>query len=291
MSIDERATSGQAPNAAVTAALVVVIGALSAILAWMPSSQSRQTAGAASEAAVQAQAAYERGVELRRTDAAASAAAFRESAQRWSDARAAGAENGTLEFNLGNAAMEAGDVGRAIAAYLRAERFMPGDADLAHNLAHARASVTSSFDRSGGTVLVDSVAGWWHLLPRSFRTGAAWTAWIGFWLALAATAMRPALRTHAAWRAMLGTLLAGWAVFGGTVIADEALAAARPRAVLVEHGIVLRKGNGDGFEPAFVETLGPGVECLVTERRPGWIRVQLPDGRSGWLRASQAVDV
>jgi hypothetical protein len=269
---------------------VLATACVAACAAFSPAAHA-EDADRSPAAAQAAQSAYERGIELRRTDSAASLQAFRDSAERWERIRAAGAENGPLEFNLGNAWMESGDVGRAIAAYLRAERFMPGDADLAHNLAHARASVTSSFDRSGGTVLVDSVAGWWHLLPRSFRTGAAWTAWIGFWLALAATAMRPALRTHAAWRAMLGTLLAGWAVFGGTVIADEALAAARPRAVLVEHGIVLRKGNGDGFEPAFVETLGPGVECLVTERRPGWIRVQLPDGRSGWLRASQAVDV
>ena len=269
-------------------ALAIACVAACAALAPAALAEDAERTPAAAQAA---QAAYERGIELRRTDPAASLESFRDSARRWERIRDAGAENGPLEFNLGNAWMESGDVGRAIAAYLRAERFMPGDADLAHNLAHARASVTSSFERGGGTVLVDSVAGWWHLIPRGVRVGVAWAAWIGFWIALMAGALRPILRAHAAWRAAVGTLLAGWAVFGGTVIADDALAAARPRAVLVEHGVVLRKGNGDGFEPAFVETLGPGVECLVTERRPGWLRVQLPDGRSGWLRASQAVDV
>ena len=63
------------------------------------------------------------------------------------------------------------------------------------------------------------------------------------------------------------------------------------RAVLVDANVTLRKGNGDGFEPAFEETLGPGVECTVIERRPGWLRVRLPDGRSGWLREAQATDV
>jgi len=57
--------------------------------------------------------------------------------------------------------------------------------------------------------------------------------------------------------------------------------------VLLETGTVLRKGNGDGFEPAFVETLGPGVECTVVEARPGWVRLALPDGRTGWVRDSQ----
>jgi hypothetical protein len=26
----------------------------------------------------------------------------------------------------------------------------------------------------------------------------------------------------------------------------------------------------------------------VLEERPGWLRVQLPDGRAGWVRESQA---
>jgi SH3-like domain-containing protein len=61
--------------------------------------------------------------------------------------------------------------------------------------------------------------------------------------------------------------------------------------VLVDNGVTLRKGNGDGFEPAFVETLGPGVESTVIETRPGWLRIELPDGRSGWIRESQAAQL
>ena len=238
-----------------------------------------------------AQAAHDRGVELRRTDPAASMQAFRDAAREWEWARAAGAENGPLEYNLGNAYMEGGDLGHAIAAYLRAERFMPGDADLGHNLARARAAVKSTFERSGGTVLVDSAADWWHLLPRGARVGGAWACWFGFWLALAAGWLRPSARLRGAWRTVVGAALLGWLVLGGTVAADEVLHAMRPRAVLVDANVTLRKGNGDGFEAAFVETLGPGVECTVIERRPGWLRVRLPDGRAGWLKESQVSQV
>ena len=147
-----------------------------------------RTTGAASRA----QTAYERGIQLRRTDAAASLDAFRESAQLWERIRTAGAENGPLEFNLGNAYMESGDIGRAIAAYVRAERFMPGDSDLEHNLSRARAGVKSSFERTGGTLLVDSVARWWHLVPRSVRMLLGWLCWLGFWGTLAAWFIRPA---------------------------------------------------------------------------------------------------
>jgi tetratricopeptide (TPR) repeat protein len=133
--------------------LAVACVAACAALTPTTHAENAERVPAAAEAA---QAAYERGIELRRTDPAASLEAFRDSAARWERIRAAGAENGPLEFNLGNAWMESGDVGRAIAAYLRAERFMPGDADLAHNLARARSTVSSSFERTGGTLLVNA---------------------------------------------------------------------------------------------------------------------------------------
>ena len=241
------------------------------------------------ERAREAQAAYERGVAARRTDPAASLAAFRESVRLWASVRADGAENGPLEFNLGNAYLESGDVGRAIASYLRAERFIPGDADLAGNLAHARSTVSSSFGRSGGTVLVDSVTRWWHLVPRQPRLVLGWSCWIAFWIVATAWLVKPApaLR-RLPWRSAIVALAAGWVVFGGSIVADEALRAWHPRAVLVEPAVTLRKGNGDGYAEAFEETLGAGVECTVLEERPGWLRVELPDGRSGWVKAAQA---
>ena len=269
--------------------LAVACVAACAALTPMANAEDAERTPAAAESA---QAAYERGIELRRTDPAASLQAFRDSAERWERIRAAGAENGPLEFNLGNAWMESGDVGRAIAAYLRAERFMPGDADLAHNLARARSTVSSSFERTGGTLLVDSVASWWNLVPRGTRLTLGWLCWFGFWALLAARfAMARSsghIRHAGVWRSVLGTLCACWVIFGGSIAADEALHAARPRAVLVESGVTLRKGNGDGFEPAFVETLGAGVECTVIDTRPGWLRIELPDGRSGWIREAQA---
>ncbi|MFM8699761.1 MAG: hypothetical protein ACKOF7_14135, partial [Phycisphaerales bacterium] len=80
-------------------------------------------------AAHAAQGAYERGIELSRTDPAASQRAFAESAAGWERLRAEGFGGGALEFNLGNAYMQTGALGRAITRYLAAERDLPGDAD------------------------------------------------------------------------------------------------------------------------------------------------------------------
>lgn len=236
----------------------------------------------------EAEAAHDEGIRLRGSDPAASLAAFRRSAQAWERLRAAGAENGPLEFNLGNAYLETGDVGRAIAAYRRAERFMPGNADLERNLAQARSMAAEGFGASG-TVLVDSVARWWHLVPRGTRVAAGWTCWWLFWVLLAAHAMRraDAAGTRTTWRVALWSTAAGCVLLGGSVVADEALARLRPVAVVVEPDVVLRKGNGEGYERAIVETLGPGIEARILERRPGWLRLGLSDGRGGWVREQQ----
>jgi uncharacterized protein YgiM (DUF1202 family) len=72
-------------------------------------------------------------------------------------------------------------------------------------------------------------------------------------------------------------------------VAIDALAPTlQPQGVTVADGVVVRKGNGDGFEPAFAEPLSQGVEFRVLERRPGWVQIRLPDGKSGWIRELQA---
>ena len=278
-----------------TRALALGALALTMTLAAVAHAETAPDAPAADDPlalAASAQSAYDRGIETLRTDPTASAAAFRESARRWQELVDRGIENGPLEFNLGNAYLQSGDLGRAIAAYLRAEQLMPGDPDLERNLAQARSRVEHSFERSGGTILVESVAQWWHLVPLGVRMGLAWSCWALFWALLLLRILAPRAATGSdgrrmAWRGATAATLAVWLVLGGSIVADELLRWARPRAVLVEPGVVLRKGNGEGFEQAFTQTLGPGVECVVLEERPGWLRLELPDGRTGWVKSSQ----
>jgi uncharacterized protein YgiM (DUF1202 family) len=63
--------------------------------------------------------------------------------------------------------------------------------------------------------------------------------------------------------------------------------AQRP-GVLMTADVVVRKGNGDAYEPQFKEALGEGVEFILREERPGWLKIQLPDGNTGWIRNDQA---
>ncbi len=83
--------------------------------------------------------------------------------------------------------------------------------------------------------------------------------------------------------ALLATALAG--SVATTRWADRNV----PEGVVISMDVVVSKGPGSGYQRQFEQPLQPGVEFTLKEiTRSGWWKIELPDGKSGWIQASQA---
>ena len=238
-----------------------------------------------------AQTAYDQGVESARTDPAAAQKYFAQAANGFDKVVKSGVTNGKLLYNLGNAQVQAKQIGSGIGSYLQAQRIMPGDSQLQSNLAHARTLVKDRFD-SGGGILMEDVSDWWHLISFNSRLTLAGMFWIAAWSIAAFLLHQPTAARHETARVLVRRTAWGLAmcgvILGATVLSDITAAQLWPQGVTTSDGVMVRKGNGDGFDPQFAEPLSQGVEFRVLQRRPGWLLIRLGDGKSGWISATQA---
>ena len=238
----------------------------------------------------EADAAHERGMALSTVDESAARSAFMESADGWQRILDSGLQNGYLWTNLGNAELRAGRLGNAVAAYLEADRLLPGNATVRANLTEARNQVPARFDPEGVVVLYDTVSDGWHILGFRARWWIAALSWVAFWSCLVvwiARGRRSASDHEGrsiAWRGLV--ILCGVIALlsAATVSFDVLEDTWRMPGVLVEESVV-RSGNGDTFKAVFSEALPAGVEFDLLESRPGWHHVAFADGRQGWIRS------
>jgi tetratricopeptide (TPR) repeat protein len=190
---------------------------------------------------------------------------------------ASGAASPNLLFNYGNAEFKLGNLGKAIAAFRRAELLAPRDSEIRANLAFVRNQVQGATAR-------ESV---WQNWLGNFSLNE-WTifAAIAFWLAfllLAAKQIRPALAAKlksATW------IFAALTIFSGTILGVQAANHfSKQTAVVVSDQAMARSGPFDDAQNAF--TARDGAELSVLDRRDDWVQVADGSGKTGWLPTKQ----
>jgi len=235
--------------------------------------------------AIEAQRNYDAGMEIVSTDAERAHALFAKSAelyQRLSDVPIA---NGELSYNLGNAWIQAGNAAKAIAALLDAQLLLPGDERVEASLAHARSLVNAGAGASGSDLPLDRAAAWWSWLAPSARGLIAAGMWGVLWI-LVAFGVWSRWNARLPWRTVAVSLAFTSVAATATVVADVVRTQLHPPGVITSDSTVARKGNGEGFAPAFSDPLKAGAEFSLIEARPQWVHVRLSDGQSAWLRSS-----
>lgn len=185
--------------------------------------------------------------------------------------------NADLQANLGNAALQCEQLGDAILAYRRALAIEPGHARAQRNLVQARRLLPESVPRPQTDTLFDTFFTWHRTLSRGRRATAAAICFLLTCMLLAVAirwrrtwARYTALLPAAAWLALMGLTL--WKQPNG--------------AVIVAPEVIVRAADSTGAPPRFAEPLPSGVEVNVIAQRGDWSRIELANGRDGWVRSS-----
>jgi hypothetical protein len=251
----------------------------------------------------QATAAYKAGIQTRKTPFQARRL-FGQAAALYEQLRGRGVRNGSLERNLGQAYLLAGDLPRAILAYRRGLELAPGDGKLGARLDEARERVNYSSRGSYGKPPVDNWPPW---LPRPspylqlgflvivYGLGCVcftrwWMTREGSHLALGGVALAVAV------------FLGVWLVLGERQRDWER---DHPVVVIVAERVVLQKGDGANYPwydaatrewqeaggpvPADAPALPRGAEARLRFRRGAWVQIELAGGETGWVRRADVV--
>ena len=263
--------------------LTVVL--IAAVIALLPAAGPTLAPDALQGLLEQASEKFRQATRVTPEDPAAAKLLYQESIVRFEKIVSAGnVRNGKLFYNLANAYLLKGDVGRAILNYRRAERLTPEDRNLQGNLAFARSQVRDSIPAPPQRRVLDTVLAWHNGLPVLPRLAVFVLAFNLIWL-LAALKLfnlaRFSLRLPVAMLAVVAALCLG------SLVVDEVGSRRANEAVIMAEQVVGRKGPDPvGYAPSFNAPLHAGVELSIVETRPGWYLVRLRDDRETWLPAT-----
>lgn len=227
---------------------------------------------------------YEDATALQVPDPQAARRLFESCAQRLESLVAAGARNGWIEYNLGNACFQKGALGEAILHYRRAQRYQPRDDDLRQNLAAARRRCLTTIVPSRGGALLRRAFFWHDTTSFGGRMTAAMLANAAMWACVAAFV----LKRRRGW--LYAAAMAAFVVIGagGSAGVQAWQEQRQPPGVVLASDVAVFKGPGTGYERQFEQPLQAGVEFTRTQRRGDWWRIELADGQTGWIPARSA---
>jgi hypothetical protein len=194
----------------------------------------------------------------------------------YSSLTAQGFDDGRIHYDLGNAYLRNGELGRAIASYLRSRARRPRDEDVQANLKFARKSTKDDIAPPEPPAVVSTLFFWHFRLSHRDLALAVLTANLLFWGVWLGRAFR---RDSEVLRWLLILLLIVLLALVGSLIVHVFFD--QPVAVVVPQEL-------DAFTAPDSESivrfkLHAGTELRVQDKRQGWVRIALPDGQQAWI--------
>lgn len=199
-----------------------------------------------------------------------------------------------LYHNLGNAYFRVGQYGSAVFAYRRGLRLEPEPevaAALDKNLDATRRVLQARYRAGGGSSefiytepggLLFEVT---HFLSKTVITVGFIVLWVAFFGLLVVRRLRPALRGLGAAAVPVGLAAAIFAaLLWGRVYSDGSF----KLGVVITEGVTLHEGR---HRDARGVDVPEGMEVRVLESDSDWVRVELANGRQGWVESTEVKQI
>lgn len=190
-------------------------------------------------------------------------------------------DGGHLHYNLGNAYLRNGELGRAIASYLRGRARLPRDEDLRANLEFARQSAHDAIAPPAPPPLLATLFFWHFALSRAELAWLVAALNLLLWSAMGLRLWRPELPGGKGAIALWLVLL----LAAGSSLAVRYLRPARTVVVVPQE---IPAHAAPDAESVTRFKLHAGSELRLRGRRDGWLRIALPSGEQGWIQIDWA---
>jgi tetratricopeptide (TPR) repeat protein len=193
----------------------------------------------------------------------------------------AGVKNGKLFYNIGNAYFKAGDIGRSILYYKKAQKYIPNDNNLIHNLAYVRSTRMDKIVEKQENQIFRILFFWYFALNRELRFFIFLISFISIWIFLS---IKLFFKKSLFNIGLIISLVISFS-FAGTLIADATIETSKELGVIITDEVIARKGDGFTYQPSFREALHAGTEFALIESRREWYNIELADGKTCWVQS------
>ncbi len=189
-------------------------------------------------------------------------------------------ENAKLYYNLANAYLLKGKLGKAILNYRRAENLDRSDGQIQKNLSYARSKRVDIIQTDTEKKILKTLFFWHYDISAKHKS----------LIALISLAIFLLIASFLLWGIkFLGmkTLLAlsslVFVLFIGSVLIDYYMSKTTEHGVILAEYVTARQGNGREFSASFDKPLHEGTEFKLVEKRKNWLKIELANGDTGWI--------
>lgn len=195
----------------------------------------------------------------------------------------AGYESAVVYFNLGNTFYKSGDLSAALLNYEKAHRLAPGDKDIQHNIQFANARTTDKIE----SVPEFFLQRWWRdvfiffsIKTFSFLSIALVT--LGFLSLILFRFAQLSSIKRAAFYIGLGLIFLG--VFTILMATNQyGYFQLHRQAIVFQSTVTVKSEPVNVSKDLFV--IHAGTKITILANSSGWIKIELPNGKIGWILA------